>query len=256
MEELRGEKNYVVTGIPRSGTSLTCTLLNASDDSICFNETVTNPAALPSYFLGVRRRIARGQPVENRFDADGKLTTDTLRSGGEVQARIIDGEPGRFTLGVKATTTFLAGIEYIVELGYPVIVLVRDPVDALLSWNSDKAAHTPEHNLTPHQKRTRYAEVNFLSSDKTEMQAQIWEHFASKIWEWRTELNIVKYEHLAESTEEILEGIEALLGVKLHRPLPDIQLRSDHSRYDPDLIGAVRQAVSRYCPSRRHYGYE
>ena len=42
--------DYVITGIPRSGTSLLSAILSKSPNSICFNEIQYKVPLLPSFF--------------------------------------------------------------------------------------------------------------------------------------------------------------------------------------------------------------
>ena len=74
--------DYVVTGIPRSGTSLMSTILSSSENSFCFNEVHYQIPVLPSFFSEMRKRIENGLPVINKINEKGKLTTDTQRQDG------------------------------------------------------------------------------------------------------------------------------------------------------------------------------
>ena len=46
--------DYVITGIPRSGTSLISTILSSSENSFCFNEVHYQIPVLPSFFSEMR----------------------------------------------------------------------------------------------------------------------------------------------------------------------------------------------------------
>ena len=69
--------DYVITGIPRSGTSLMSTILSSSENSFCFKEVHYQIPVLPSFFSEMRTRIKSGLPVINKFNEKGKLTSDT-----------------------------------------------------------------------------------------------------------------------------------------------------------------------------------
>ena len=256
LAKLHATSEFVVTGLPRSGTSLLCAQLNTSASAICFNETVKSAHRLPTFFRDTRQKLTRGEPVENRFDAGGELTTDTLRDGGEYRERRVQSYSKSTALGAKATTLFLSELEIILALDYPIVVIMRDPLFSLLSWNSAAAGHIPEHTMTVEQRQTRFADVNFLTNDRYEMQAQIWEHFAHKIWEHRSEIRIVKYESLVVDPEPVWAQIASYLDIRPVEADRSLSSRNDEARYAPELVEDIRRAVDKYCPTRHHFGYE
>ena len=72
--DFKTDLDYVITGIPRSGTSLMSTILSSSENSFCFNEVHYQIPVLPSFFSEMRTRIESGLPVINKVNEKGKLT--------------------------------------------------------------------------------------------------------------------------------------------------------------------------------------
>ena len=84
-DELRND--LIITGVPRSGTSMLCSLLNSAEDVAVINEPeeifdiLLRPSGfkrssalwcddLKAYYAGLRRRLAAGEPVPNKVVAD------------------------------------------------------------------------------------------------------------------------------------------------------------------------------------------
>lgn len=144
----------LITGIPRSGTTLCCKLLNQRADVVALHEPI-NPGAMPQSYTAKEaldsivvqigqfdRAIEQGLPFTH---ADkGGLTTDNpvglnVKNGvrqvvakrGEVQlpAR----EENSYELFIKQNALFTALMPRL-ERHFPIMCIVRNPVDVLLSW--------------------------------------------------------------------------------------------------------------------------
>ena len=82
-------RHYILTGIPRSGTSLVCRLMNLYDNSLCLNEIWYDTNKLVGWFFNIRAEALVKGTVPNRFDRNGNITTDTRRDGEEIKTQII-----------------------------------------------------------------------------------------------------------------------------------------------------------------------
>ncbi len=86
-------RNFLITGVPRSGTSLLCRLLHDQNDIIVINEprraveAVKRESwneygmAVHQLYADLRRDILLGRPIENKL-VSGKVATDTALANG------------------------------------------------------------------------------------------------------------------------------------------------------------------------------
>ena len=149
--------DVILTGVPRSGTTLTCHLLNQLPDTLALHEPmdVTRFASLGSHaavcdaveqFFGETRASVLGQgkvttkhiagrlpvnPISEQYAASG--LRPALAQRGEVA---IDKPLGAgFLLVIKHPAAFTALLERLVER-YPCYAVIRNPLSVLSSWNS------------------------------------------------------------------------------------------------------------------------
>jgi Sulfotransferase family len=151
--------DLIITGVPRSGTTLAAAIIDQAPDALCLSEPdrhvdLMREAASPEDFVAglcqefdvVRRTVLGGGSVLDRRGADGTPITnyfsDPLPDGRREAAfttRSIR-RPGLspdFVLGDKHNALYAAVLHEIVQSGrFRVIVTVRDPVAALLSWRT------------------------------------------------------------------------------------------------------------------------
>lgn len=178
----KNTQDFVITGIPRSGTSLLSFLLNKTEGCVVFNEIHYNANTLPLFFRRRHKKLVGGRPIPNKFNEKGELTTDTLdRKKVSVRKKNIPTRGDNLALGSKVNIPYLKQINTILGHGYKVIAVVRNPVYTLGSWNSKKVANIPIAHVVDSDMHPRWRDINFVSDDKFERHAQIWEHYASLI---------------------------------------------------------------------------
>jgi hypothetical protein len=151
--------DLIITGVPRSGTTLAAAIIDQAPDCLCLSEPdahvdLMNGAASPEDFVSrlsrefetVRSTILSGGSVLDRRRADGAPLTNyfseplpdgrreaifTIRS---VQR---SGLSSDFVLGVKHNALYSAVLPEIVQSRrFRVIATVRDPVAVLMSWRT------------------------------------------------------------------------------------------------------------------------
>jgi Sulfotransferase family len=147
MQQHENRNDLIITGLPRSGTSLLCFLLNSAEDVAVINEpneifeillrpnggkSSASPRFedLKAYHADIRRQLAAGQPVPN------KVVMDTRHEDVRVswRPRAIHGPD--FLLGTKNTLLYTCNLQSIVRDGFRVIALVRHPYQSISSWRS------------------------------------------------------------------------------------------------------------------------
>jgi hypothetical protein len=144
----------LLTGIPRSGTTLCCKLLNDRSDVIALHEPI-NPSDLPGSIAGqpavanislqidsFANAIQAGLPfphgdkgglqIENPVgDANQSGVRQVVAKRGMIQLppRMV----GSYQLVIKQNALFTALLPLLKER-YPIVCIVRNPIDVLLSW--------------------------------------------------------------------------------------------------------------------------
>ncbi len=245
--------DFVLTGIPRSGTSLLSALLCEPEDCFCFNEIHYDPRTLPWFFTRMRRRLTAGRPVPVKLDDAGALTTDTL--GGKVlaQENRFPAKQSGVVIGSNVNVPYLDRIEEVLAYRYRVVMLVRDPVYTLASWSSEKARVIPEAHVTDEDMDPRWQGMRFDSVLKEDRQADLWEHYARLIWSLRDRGKIVTYESLTDDQRVTMERIYRYLGVTPPDRTRELKNMNVDARFSG--IDRIRRAVADRCPSRHHFGY-
>lgn len=187
-------RNVIVTGLPRSGTSLFSTLVNSVPNAVCLNE-IGSPAGTFRSFRSIRRRIGEGRPIANKFDASGELVTDTLPGGVHQHQRTVEVVDDDFVLAQKFTLPFLNRLDELCDLGMSVWVVVRHPLNAIDSWK-----RCPPHfaiaGIDPPD--PLLAHISLPGGDLDDRRIAIWNYYASEIDRLRDRLEIVRYEDLVD----------------------------------------------------------
>ncbi len=154
----RNRRNVVLTGLPRSGTTLACHLLNKLPDTVALLEPIEPGRfagllpdreavgdAMERWYRKARRRALRegevitkhvgGEIPDNPFKAsrDGKEPRQWLASKGRIGVgKDLERD---FFLVVKDPPMFTALLP-ILARRFPTFAIVRNPLAVLASWNS------------------------------------------------------------------------------------------------------------------------
>lgn len=227
---------FVITGIPRSGTSLLSVMLNQSENVYCANEVIRNFNMLVPFLSQVENQLDEGDGVAtlpNRFDNNGALTTNTVVDGGEIlQYRVEKKQP--YAVGAKANYPFFCNWLNLMETGYKVIAMIRDPLFTIASWRMPYGKG--KLNVSSPTKDHRYK--NWFGPTVSELDAQIaiWYYYASTFHTFKDAPNvyILKYEYIASDVAHpALEQVCRFLGVKTppKRSLPKLDYRNTKEAY-------------------------
>lgn len=145
------EKNVILTGVPRSGTTLACLLLSKLSDGVALNEPMRTAAyqtraealaAVPAFFTSTRSSILErgvataravgGKMTDNHFaEVKGKRTKLVTKQ----EIRIEKPLTSSFRLAIKHNALFTILQDDLLRK-YPVFAFVRNPLAVLASWNS------------------------------------------------------------------------------------------------------------------------
>lgn len=243
------DRNAIVTGFPRSGTSLYSTLLNSIPNVVCLNEISPTDKTF-RYFRMTRQRIAAGQPVTNKYSGSGELTTNTIAGGTQRDDRVVEIENDGFVLAQKFTIPYLNRLTELCDQGWSVWVLVRHPLFAISSWKRCPP-HFAISKLDPPD--PLLAHIEFESKDRDERRITIWNHYARAIHGIRDRVKIVRYEDLCEAPQRELERFCSHYELQVPALLPEIESRNRQDAYksDPEF----RDLVNARCELGL-FGYE
>lgn len=248
-----GPRDFILTGIPRSGTSLLSSLLTRARNCVCFNEIYYDARSLPLFFEWMRIRLRFGRTVPNRADRSGKLITSTSDQNKRQIRWLQEPVDDNPVLGSKVTTGYLDKIEVLLDHGYPIVAMVRDPLFALGSWNTEKLANTPLQAVQDDDMADHWRHIDFESDDTIQRQAEIWEHYAQRIRSWDQDLLVIRYEDLTEDQGSIRSDLAGHLGLDFDEPWPKLRNMNEPGRYPEQ--DRIEEAVKALCPTRVSFGY-
>lgn len=153
---MQGQPDIILTGLPRSGTTLTCHLLNKLPDCVALHEPI-NPLLfqgwdepdivryIQAYFTGQRQQILRDGKADSK--STGGRVPDNPMAGVDPatgrRIKVLDGYHIQidklvnhsFTLVIKQPAFFTALLGGLVS-SFPCFAIVRNPLSVLLSWNT------------------------------------------------------------------------------------------------------------------------
>jgi hypothetical protein len=210
--------NVLITGTPRSGTTLICSLLNKLPDIVALHEPmnvfefVGRSSEQILDMIGNFCAESRKSLHENKFaiskHVDGKVRDNSAaadragkRSRQTEHGRIEINKPlsKEFTLAIKHPAAFTALIETLSE-HFECFAIIRNPLATLASWNSLewfplKDGHLPVGEKLDVDLARDLAKV----ADVFDRQIHILEWFYDRFRRFLKESAVIKYEALIES---------------------------------------------------------
>ena len=211
------DNNVLITGTPRSGTTMTCHLLNMLPETVALHEPMQTgqlkgqdgPAAAVARFCEEQRQsiLEHGRAISKH--AGGAVPANpvgTIRSDSGLRKRVVSkGEIAidkelspDFILAVKHCGSFTATLDRLVTC-FPVYAIVRNPLAMLASWSTVEFAvqrgHVPvAEGLDPDLKATLASIDDVLDR---QIQVLIWFH--ERIRRYLPEEAIIRYESIVET---------------------------------------------------------
>jgi hypothetical protein len=214
-------RNVLITGTPRSGTTLLCSLLNKLPDTVALHEPMNvwefpncpDAAAIADVierFCNDTRKslLEKGVAVSKHVGGlipDNVAADQVNRSGTRLRhtehgsVRIEKPLSNDFALAIKHPVAFTALLETL-HKRFECVAIVRNPLSMLASWNSlawlnVRNGHAPIGEKLDATLRQELAN----ETDVFERQIHILEWFYKRFRQFLPEHSIVKYETLIES---------------------------------------------------------
>jgi hypothetical protein len=267
--------DFIITGLPRSGTSMLCHVLSRVPNMVVINEpkevhpalsAVTGNHNLAVYYRKIRADIIYGQPIENKVTESGQLIEDTRI---EDVRRLYqpDISSADFHLGTKNPLVYLTRLRWLCDTypHMPKIATIRHPYDTIASWKkSFEHLATVNHNaftlggaadpLIDAYQRERIEKIVAQPSEVIR-RALLWSYLADMLWRDRDKVHVVKYEDLTSSPLQSLSEILEALSVKA-RPGP-LAAPIRESRVGSELDLQDKLVVQQLCTSSMaKWGYQ
>ncbi len=217
-------RNVIVTGIPRSGTTLVAALIDSLPDSVCLNEPAWQAGRrfesgsdyarwLVGDFMDLRQKLLAGTPVKDRRAKDHSALTNYFSPGfSEMQthyAMVDFTRPGLthdFMLAVKHNGPYLAILKPLLELGwFTAIAVVRHPVEVIHSWHSLKLpiSRGEMPGATPYW--PKLADIVAGTDDLLVKQVKIYDLMCRRIYNLRERIHVLPYETLVKTPAVLSE---------------------------------------------------
>ena len=247
--------DVVLTGLPRSGSTLTCNLLNRCADTVALHEPIPMRDLAAEFqgealaeqvarffadtrhsLLTERRALSKrvnGQVPDNTFGegrgGEGNLR-HSLASHGEVsfEGKLLSPD---FVLAIKHNAGFAAMLELLHER-FPCYGIVRNPLAVISSWNS---VNLPvQQGFIPVGQLINGALNEALEriGDRVERQLYILEWFFDRFANLLGAERIMRYEDLVGSGGRALSVVTPAAGA-LDEPLAS---KNRNSAYDPAQV--------------------
>jgi hypothetical protein len=253
----RNSRNIVLTGLPRSGTTLACYLLNDLPNTVALlepfeagrfagllpeREAVAD--AMERWYGKTRRRALRkgevttrhvgGKIPDNPFgpQSEGEEPRQWLASKGRIR---IGKEIGRdFYLVVKDPPMFTALLPILVQR-FPTFAVVRNPLAVLASWNSvdipAREGRVPRAEAYDPDLARRLISIE----DRLERQLGLLDWWCERFEQYLPQDHILRYEDIVGSGGRALAAIVPAAG-GLDEPLSG---RNTNDLYDRAEVAEI-----------------
>ena len=152
---MKKERNIILTGPPRSGTTLCCHLLNKLPDVVALHEPMQRvmfPSKkealrnIPNFFFQMREmikndgkavsRVKNGKIPPNPFEEKSKNRRSIVKKGEFYIDKDLDQQ--NFSLVIKHNAHFSFLLEELVK-DFECYAIIRNPLAVVASWNTIKA---------------------------------------------------------------------------------------------------------------------
>jgi hypothetical protein len=245
------EMDVVLTGLPRSGTTLTCSLLNKLPDTVALHEPmqgidygdVSDPRQMSQtvkQFFDEQRTLIRERGMArsrniNGVVPDNPFGNDLLDTGARHKPL-----SDHYMIVIKHTNRFAQILESLSEV-FPVYALVRNPLSTLASWGTVDAGIRrgrpgPVGRIAPavRERMNRF-------DDELDRQICLLDWFFDQFNRYLPTQSIIKYESLVASGGRELRVIRPE-AEQLDEPL---QSRNMNKLYDPGAMVQIGERLLR-----------
>ncbi|MEM1319716.1 MAG: hypothetical protein AAGG75_05630 [Bacteroidota bacterium] len=144
--------NIILTGVPRSGTTLACFLLSQLPETLALNEPMSlkgshdRPSAvqlIDQFYAETRQSVLEKGEARARATLDGKMTDNNFAVKQGQRTKLVQKQTIKidkslqpdFTLIIKHNALFTLLLPLLKDR-YPTYAIIRNPIAILGSWNT------------------------------------------------------------------------------------------------------------------------
>ncbi len=249
-------KNIIITGIPRSGTSYLCKLLNSVENSVVINEPEevmdlerTSLWRLRAYYKKIRFEISKGKKIWNKIQ-NGKIIEDTAKVDDRKLCKH-DVLNKKFLLSVKNPLVFLSLLPYFNKImpKSRIVVCIRNPIDTIASWKKS-FPHLSDvifeqfpkifFNKAIITKQQRKALSKISATEDFEIKrALLWNYLVKIIEENMESVSIIRYEDFIIDPNVELKKVLKDYS-ELNFDFPKSEIRTKRNTMNEDEISKVK----------------
>jgi len=259
MSELR-KRDVIITGIPRSGTTLLTAMMDSAPDTVALNEPKwqydwarenrehSPPEDFAKWLAGdfivSRHKLLKGIALPERRAEDGSAVTNYYHVNPQTGAMedtfktVPFTRPGLtpdFRLAMKHNGLYFGALQQIIETGmFDIYVIVRHPVHVIASWNR---APIPLSRGKMPGAIIYWDQMNSLTRspvDLLEKQVKMYDLLCKRIHYFRDHVTVVQYEELVNQPETFC----SLAGIPAEKAVPFID------RKQAEIPAAVRDSIA------------
>jgi hypothetical protein len=253
--------DILITGTPRSGTTLTCHLLNKVPDTLALHEPmqprkwtdVDDPkarAALVARFCAEQRRLAltEGRAISKNVDGrvpDNPIGTERTRAGlrKSVVSRgfipVTKPLSEDFAIVIKHNAGFAATLGALVDQ-FPVFAVIRNPLATIGSWTTVSFPAQDGHAPAAERLAPRLQQRLSCFESSLDRQIALLDWFHEQFLLYLPGDRIIKYEDIVSSGGNRLSVVRpeaaALAEPLVERNLSDVYDREDLLRIGERLL--------------------
>jgi len=264
-------RNVILTGIPRSGTTLITALIDSMSDAVALNEPrwqydwmMRHKGGLPADFAvwlvkdfaRLRQQLLQKVPIPERRLRDGTAVTNYYRINSEEQkaAEIFEvipftrpGLTSDFILAIKHNGLYLSVLrQLMLTQQFTIIAILRNPVGVISSWNDVPIplGQGKMPGAIGYWKDMR--ELTESGIPLLEKQVRMYDLVCQRFYNLRDHIHIIKYEELVKNPN--LAG--TIVGRDVSSFAKQIKKRELSFYKNTDMITA---AVKKHGKFYRHF---
>ncbi|MDX2113879.1 MAG: sulfotransferase [Alphaproteobacteria bacterium] len=223
-------KPWLLTGLPRSGTTLLSALTDSMEESVCLSEPLwqvelarTAPnaeafaVALTRDMQRLRTMLLTGQPVMDHRRADGRPVTNYLNENGEHMVPVVPlvrgGLGADFLLAAKHNGLFLGALPQLVASGqFRIIALIRSPLEVLASWRMSPLPVSRGELPAASYFWPQLAALQRAPMELLERQIRLLDMLYQRLYEQEKNLTLLRYESLVAQPMLLEDVVGRRLG--------------------------------------------
>jgi hypothetical protein len=228
------KRNIIITGIPRSGTTLAAAMIDECANAICLSEPNSHVelmyksesaeayvSVLVGEFSRLRYHLLAGGTVSDRRGANGNVLTNYLGppdQDGKRCKQFSEIERGKsnlapdFMLASKHNALYAAVLPALVaEDKFRVLAVIRDPVAVIQSWNSVDLPISRGRLPAADKFWPEMHQLGTSDMDLLDKHILIYELFCQRFMSLLPRLTVVRYEDFVDHAEILYE----LVGLNL-----------------------------------------